>query len=493
MLASLLLLATFAPGAAAATPNGADWIEATYRFRFSTLTELEATGDVDLRRITLGDTRYDADELRDAYRALVATRGQAAGTDFLDAVETALADSFRANLEAAFPGAEISDPVADLDAATLEVATAGDPTDPPVTLTLVSSIVTDIGALGIQGVTEDDIDALLDVGATIDVPITFFADPGHDNAFVVAFGDGYVLKDLLGTRIAQVHGAVDNSFGSTPSAQQDTFRIASADAPAPSPTRGRIEVTVDIMDLDVTIAGAAGGDFGSMAIDVAGDAALEAFAIPEDTASAFPEGVHISSLTSGGIRSLVARGLLDRGALDDAGGKLVDTLRDRLAGLGVDPEDVTGGFDAASIDATGDTPLVFRVHAKLTRPLSGGAAPSGAAIALYSVTQSLPFERIEGLDTVYHLILPPGLAATSATTTGGDVKTVHRDDGRDEVQLALTGDDAPDRATMKVQIAVTPSFVFAKFWPIVMLVILVVVLVIGGVTWGVVRAVRKKK
>ena len=124
--------------------------------------------------------------------------------------------------------------------------------------------------------------------------------------------------------------------------------------------------------------------------------------------------------------------------------------------------------------ASGDNPVVYTAHASFSKPLSGSSS-SAAAIALYTVHQTFTFPKVQSLNTTYTVVLPRGLAVKDLQVDGGEKSIGTAPDGRDQFQVTPTGSSAEARLAM----AITPTFVIAKFWPVLLIAIVLLVLVIG--------------
>lgn len=351
-----------------------------------------------------------------------------------------------------------------------------------------------VGSYAIPGSHAKDLELALAIGASVKLNLTL--DGGADpTTFVLHAPRGTVFSDARDGGVVAVDGAsvsfvVPAGEASAPAA----VSLRNATAPVYARDDESLDVTVDLQKLDVSLGGLAKRDFGTLhvAVDVAGR--LGVLGVDKLPASAQAQlsdpSIDLQYLSSDAIRLLLQRGLVtpeDVAQLDAL--LLNETATDLAASLGA-PVQVDGGLDASSLapGAASGSPIVFRASADFTKPLSGGASSSGQAVALYTLQQSFAFPRIQSLDTTYTVILPRGLALSGVTATGGDATTGRSPDGRDEMRVTPTSGSA--EATM--EIAVTPTFVFLQFWPLVLGAVFLLVLAVGTPVAIVVLRRRKR-
>jgi len=242
-----------------------------------------------------------------------------------------------------------------------------------------------------------------------------------------------------------------------------------------------VGVLVDMKDLDVSVSRAASGDFGDLVVDVTVTGALHVREVPADLRDRLG-GLDLGFLSSDGLRLLLDRGIVSTDELRDLEGALLRQVSDSLGGSLGGAVGVKGGFDESTLAPTlvsapvsADVPVVFQATASFRQPLAGGAPEPAAAIALYTQKLPLTLQRVEGLDTTYTVVLPRGLAVLDVAASGGEAQAGEAEDGRSQFTVTPTEESADVEVTM----AVTPTFVLAKFWPVVLGAVVLLVLVVG--------------
>ncbi|HWH09240.1 MAG TPA: hypothetical protein VNX21_08570, partial [Candidatus Thermoplasmatota archaeon] len=334
------------------------------------------------------------------------------------------------------------------------------------------------GAYALPGERVTDADLALAIGGTVRLRLSLASGSGETT---------YRLHPPPGTQFVEPRGGTASADGLTA-----TFVVPTGEAPrdvgvslrqsgvaAHAAEDARLAVLVDLKDVDVSLGDAMGGDFGSVLVDVTIRGELGVIRVPDGVKAGLGDALDLEYLSSDGIRLLLDRGVLPPDALGDLEVGLLDEVAANLRrAMGTDVA-VTGGFEQATLDkgrvstpASGEDPIVFTARASFQRPLSGG---SQAALALYSVPQAFTFPRVRDLDTTYTVVLPRGLAVTSLEATNGEATTGEWTDGRQAFTVRPTDDQAETRVTM----AVTPSFVLFKFWPLVLGAVVLLVLAVG--------------
>lgn len=353
------------------------------------------------------------------------------------------------------------------------------------------------GAYAIQGAGAENLDLALRVGARVTFDIGLHASADRDTTYRVHSPAGLSFKSA-DKGVLSKDGrtlTVDAPAAGGEGAEIPVRLVMAQDgAPSFSAEKAELDVVVDLKDLDITIGRAVNGDMGDLVIDVTVTGNLNVIKVPDDLKSTFDERLELQYLPSDALRLLRERGILDDANLSKLEENLLAEVKNNLgAALGADVQ-VTGGLDRASLDPalvgdvlSGDKPVVFKAQASFRKSLSG-APSTQAAIALYTQQQEFTLPKVQGLDTVYTVILPPGLEVTDLQTTGGEKEVGESEDGRSQFTVRPSEDQA--RAT--VSMAVTPSFVVMKFWPILLLAVMVIVLLVGTPVALVVRG-RKKK
>lgn len=355
-----------------------------------------------------------------------------------------------------------------------------------------------ISAYPLEGTGGEDLDLALRIGGKVTFDFELFATKASETTFTIQPPPGVsILKAEKGTLAADGKRAtyMVPAAGGGSDAFPVTLTIGADGAPAYTGETAVLGVVVDLKDLDISIGKALGGDMGELVVDVTVLGELGVIKVPDDVRASFDSRLELDFLSSDAIRLLRERGLLSEEDLDKLEAEMMAEVKEKLGGaLGADVT-VTGGFDRATLatslvsePASGDKPVVFKAQTSFRKSLSGAPAPQ-AAIALYTQQQSFDLPKVQGLDTAYTVILPYGLAVTDLQVEGGDKETGESADGRDQFTVRPQSESA--KAT--VSMAVTPSFVIAKFWPLLLLVAMVLILLIGSPIAFVVMRRRKGK
>lgn len=347
-----------------------------------------------------------------------------------------------------------------------------------------------------EGVDADDVDLALRIGGIASVDLQLFAANGRATTFTIhppgiaefsAAKAGSVSADRQTATFAVPAGAA---------AFPAQLSLRGRDVPSFTQEDASIDVKVDLQDLDVSLGKALGGDFGNLLVELTVTADLGVIELPDELRGSLPPNLELAYISSDAIRLLVDRGYVTDADLAKLESSLMKQVAEKLGGALGGTIPVEGGIDratlAASLVATpvsGDKPIQFKASARVLKPLAGGDVQPQAAIALYTQELPLTLPKLEGLDTLYTVILPRGLAVTGLEGTGAQTQTGKAPDGRQQFTVRPTSENAQ----VTVAMSVTPTFVLAKFWPIVLLAVILLVLIIGTPIALVVRSRGRKK
>lgn len=338
-----------------------------------------------------------------------------------------------------------------------------------------------VGERTFDGDAGDNLDLAFDIGAAIALDLDLFSDSGT-NRYTLYAPPGITFEGVEGGTLANDGGSVTFVSTAASDAQPGSVLMRKDDAPHYEAQEASLNILVDLKDLQMSATKAIGGDYGTLLVGIEVTGLLGVLKVPEEMRASIDPRVHIEYLSSDGLRMLYDRGVLDAAQMQEIEARLLeDMARDLSRAIGSDVQ-VLGGFDAASLSAglvssppSADTPVVFRASALVNQPLAGGEPQMQAAMALYTHTQTFELGRIEGMPTVYTIVLPKGLAMGDVQMTGGDAEKGTSDDGRDQVTITPT----EDHAVATMGLIVTPAFVFAKFWGVLLIVALVLVFLVG--------------
>ncbi|MEA3199627.1 MAG: hypothetical protein QOE90_1055 [Thermoplasmata archaeon] len=350
--------------------------------------------------------------------------------------------------------------------------------DPPVRYAASATSTYDI-----PGRHAGDADLALRIGATVRFDVKLAASADRANDYTIHAPPGAVFTQAANGQLSADAKSAAFHLAAGGGNQTATLAMRGADAPSYDSQKADVGVLVDLNRLDVSLGKAIKGDFGTMHADITVTGQLGVVKIPDDVKSSLGPNVDLAYLNSDAIRLLKQRGVLTDANVSTLENDLKKQVTEGLAGaLGGDVP-VTGGLDADTLDASGvgavlsaDKPITFTAHASLDKALSGSSSSEGA-IALYTLHQTFDFPKVNGLDTTYTLIVPKGLAITGASVPAsqGTATTGTAPDGRSQVVVKPSG----DAASTRLAIAVTPTFIVAKFWPVLLLAVIVLVLIVG--------------
>lgn len=476
------------PALADPDPSSDRWVDATLSIAQPTFTRMEITASLAIRKyVVQGDAYSDADDISDAYLqmakadGLARQNGQASNRAdaFVADIEKSAADGMRDILLRSYPDSNVSVGAAIVDRTSFQ-APDDRPFEPGVAIRVTASVDRQAKDLGLGDRSVADLEAILDVGAAIRTNVTLAPERGYDLTYQLAPATGTVFTSVEGATMSPDGrtAVVRVPQGASPAALRVSFRDTSA--PTFDASDAAVNVTVDLKDVDVTVGQAIGGDFGNLLVDLTVTADLGVIEITDELRGALPEGVTLDFLSADGLRLLMERDVLTDADITKMETDLIKQVGEKLGRALGGTVPVEGGFDretfAASLMTTplsGKNPLVFQATAKVAKPLAGGPIQQQAAIALYTTELPLSFPRIEGLDTQYTVIAPKGLAITDVKGEG--VTRGTSADGRDQFTVTPQGESQ----TITASLAVTPGFVMAKFWPLVLGLVLLLVLIVG--------------
>ncbi len=509
MIAALAVMILALPSAAAQSQDrtpGGEWIDIEYQISYSGVTQINMDILMRVREVVHPDSgdATPANRIREDYNLLTANGQQDAADEYMEPFARRLQQAIESSLQKFDASGKPNVAAVVIDNTSLDVP-PGEVVDdyhPSIRFRTTATIPLDRETLGLGDYTRDDIEAVLDAGAIIRSELSLAAEPGHTAWYNITpiagaaykVGPGHVPADTPPAPGSPMTFYIDNLDG-TESVNLATWReLHAPDAGEFAEQVATSSITIDLRDVDITLMGAVGGDFGTMQVVVGLTTAINVMEVPADALARLPDTVALTHLPSDGLRRLNERGLITDDDLAKAELKLLATVKEnleRILGGGVT---VTGGFDPASLQGTpasgpltGDRPLLFTASASFSKPLSGGggSANAQAAMVLKTVSQTFSLPLLDGVETVYRFVLPSGFSLEDVTGTSVAV-TTFQEDGRD----GFTATPTDDNAKVTMSIGVTSGFVLAKFWPWVLLAVLIIV---GLPMWGIARVMKKKK
>lgn len=427
----------------------------------------------------------------DGMRALYAAG--AISDDDMTAANDALASALTDNLVSIMPDVQVTGGLDEADLA--QGASRPYATEPPVAY--VAS------ATGNYAMPEgsENADLALLIGATLQFDLDLPSSVDRDTTISVHAPSGAIFSSAEGGDVSSDKRSATFLVPADPAGAAKAVQLSMRDPDARQYTDAdaadgaRFGATVDLQDIDISIGKAIGGDMGNLIGEVVVTAQMGIFAIPEEFKNALPSNVQLEFLTSDAVRLLHARGVITAEQVSDLETTFRDEVTTNLANALQVAIDVQGGLATGTMDAAGittpngDNPITLEARAAFRKPLVGGAAPAAtAATTLYAMQQSFTLPSVQGLATTYKVILPPGLAVSDLSVTGGSSSS-GSENGREYFEVSPEGGG---EATATMSIGVTPGFVIAKFWPVLLLAVLIVFLLVGTPIAFVVMRRRKR-
>lgn len=398
------------------------------------------------------------------------------GDDDVDTAVASVRDDAKSRLDGAFGGSTTV--TARSDPGSLAPAATG-----PVRLLAFANTTKDLG-----DVEPAVARAALEGGAVVRLNLTLSGVKGVRTAYVVELPAGEMAfatgssGELLAANRARI--VVDGRNLTTVPPQAAAFRIHDPDATPPTAEDVDLGVVFDLKKLDTTLSGAIGGDLGNILIEVRAEAKITAIALPDAVKADLPPTVEIGFLSADTLRKLRAAGGLDDAALDDLDREFLSGVRSAVADVAGDAV-VEGGLDRSTLTGTG--PVVLRAKVSFAQSLSGAGA-GGAAMVLTEVSQSFDLKSLQGRETTYRVILPEGIVLVKLDSPGA-TSSIGETDGRSSGEIVVP---AGGSSTTVATLGVTPGLLWALFPEVVIGALVVVTLILGLVTWGIVKLVRRK-
>lgn len=483
VLVVAFLSAPLAQGATAPAPGAQQWVDADFSIAQPDFLHVVFGGVLRVHEIPLDGHPTAALDIVKSYSAGTSAERQ----DLLGKITTSVQDDLEKSLAAAFPHANVSKPFVTVNPVSL-TNFPGRSTYEPVNITLSDQITRSADDPAFGGLTTQQLEALFSSGAQVRSSLTLSAEPGYDAVYSIQAPN--VPVKLVFSSPSQGTVSKDGRMWTfpIPNAEGATPKTASGDVVTSLPKlpnytaqKADVGVLIDLKSLDVTLGQAVKGDFGTLNADVTVTGRINVIPVPESAKARMGSQVKLDYLSADGVRLLKASGLLTQDNLSAIESDLRTTVSQKLSSTLGQEVTVTGGLDEASLNpsvvgtvASDKNPITFTAHASFSKPL-GGSSSGGASIALYTVQQAFDFPKVQSLNTTYTVVLPSGLAVKDLQVAGGAGQTGKSADGRD--QFTVTPSDGSAHAS--VAMAVTPSFVVAKFWPVLLVALVVLVLVIG--------------
>jgi hypothetical protein len=476
-LAGASLAAALASPAAAqpaSLPAGADWLDAEVSVTFGSLSASAVEGTLAVHKVSYQGKPYAAQDLRAAHEQ--AERfGQ--GPMFLAALDAALGARAAQSLASMFPTANVTLDHAAVDPASL-AAEGRDAYHPPVAFTFGATVRYSLQALGLASSALPLDDAKLqdafELGVTASLPYNLTAKPGWNVSYAFALPSWLRFTSASGAALSAdasvARWELANWLGPTDRVQPAVLSVGGRDAVLPDPSQpsdAHLDVSVDMRDVEgLTLPGLASGDFGRLAVTFDARLVMRSLRLADVPAlesavrARLPASLSVTHLSADGVRRAMGDGMLPPDASATMERYLQGFVAERVAGFGGDVADLHGEMSAE--DASPEAPLVYQVGSTFHIPLGAREASRMQAAAgpvLFEKELRFALPRVNGLDTTYRVMLPPGIALQDVEAKGARSE-LGQQQGRDVVLLTPDSDDASATFT----VAVTAEFVVAHFW-----------------------------
>lgn len=483
-------------------PDAPRWVDAAYDLALDeTLQEIDLDGDVNIHKTQTSDQRLQrqcggstcsADDIREAYQRA----GEAGKQRIVDGIE----EGVEARVQGALQGLGASNITseADVDESSLAEPPDGDAYQPPIPVAAEGS--GELASLDDGGLTPKQVVALFEMGAKVDQEIEVSVEPGTNLTLTLSVPAPLQVLNASEGEIAadgsQVVWVEENWRSGQPSSIEDVIRVGDPTVEVPTSSDAKLDITMDISDVSVEYGALVGGGGdqpaeANVAVDV--DGTFRSIENPRDV-----DRVHLPYLSADAIRIALEHDLLPTSRLVG----LEDSARQRIAstfaGMTDEEVEVRGGFPAGTLstDAIGDPtgtggPVELAMDANATVPFPPEQQAAGAqgftvttlSMGSFDLPQlDVPYD----VDTTTTIVLPNGVDLAFDEPAGYDVTKSERD-GRTAYTFTSNedGNGTEQAAIQNGEIVVNHPFVWDVFWPLlVALVLLLVVLpaVVIGLT-----------
>lgn len=432
-----------------------------------------------------------AEELREAYD-LADEEGR---EELVAALERRIEAATRPALDAVAGSPGGSTVTATVDRASLEVESTT-PYEPPVTVDVVGSAP--VGLLDTEGYDQDQIDALFQMGAAVNVPIEQTVEAGTNFTLALVLPEPLEVLDGGEASLSdQRHRAtwiVDNSQASQPATLSDTIKVGDVDVVVPNEEDVEIDVVLDLSGVDIHYGNLLGaGAPASLDLDMSIQGTFRAIETPE----AGLGSIELPYLSADAVRLALEHDLLERSVIDGFEQEARTAMRQALAeSFGMEVP-IRGGFVNETLEVgtqlgsppgTGG-PVEFSMNAAGSLPFPPPEAAQGG-VSAFEITRvgvgdiSLPALPVPGNAPVtYTVIFPPGIDIDFTGVSGGELERSTSADGR--TQITFSSQQDGEGATIQgAEVVIEHPFVWHTFWPLILtLFILLVVLPAALIFW----------
>lgn len=501
-LAALALVAGTATAQSEDPTDAPRWLETDYDLELDEeLTQLNLTGTVDIHETEATDPTLrnqcgescSADELRRLYQRA----GSSQKEQLVQGIEASVAEEVEGAL-ASFAG-DGAEPQAQADVSeeALRETPEGSDYQPPIPVDTTGSV--ELSFLDGEDLTQEQVQALFRMGARVDQPVSQDVRPGANRTIDLSLAGPLGFLDAGEGDISADGNTVtwtETNWKSTEAGSiDDQVVIGNPDVRVPSQEDAKVNVTLDIADVNANYGGLLGGGNPADAqVTIAVDGSFQAIENPRSL-----DRVRLPYLSADAVRIALDQGLLDANELTSFEDRARDQIKSAFKDTFGTDVDVTGGLPKATLstDEVGDppgtgSPIELNMSASERVPFPPEGAGSGAAA--FTVT-SVPLGdlTLPSLDTpgdvpaTITLILPNGVALSYENVQGATVEESEID-GRQAYTFTSTSSEQP--TVQGAEVAVNHPFVWDLFWPLLLfLFLLLVVLPAVLIIW----AIRKRR
>lgn len=374
-----------------------------------------------------------------------------------------------------------ADANATADRSALEAPREGSPYQDPIPVDVESS--SPLAMVEEADLSSEQVEALFEMGARTNVAVQVPVDPGTNLTLSLSVPEPLALVDEE-PPASTAEWSVDNWNGTTVREVDETRRLGHPDVVVPQREQVDVEVTMDLSDLDVHYVGAlTGGTPATINSQLGVDGAVHAIETPQD---AVPEDLDLPYLSADAIRIGIDADLIPESHFDRFEEQARSSIQDLYRSMAGTEVRVSGGIvpDTVEVEAVGQPagtggPVELDMGAEAALDMPPEESGGGSGAAAFEITR-VPQGAIElpALPTLgdqpmnVSIVLPPGLELDYDRVANGNATTSTNEDGNTVV--TFTSDGSGDPATVQgSEIVVTSSIIWNHFWPLILFLLLV--------------------
>jgi len=461
------------------------------------IPERSGTADDNLRRHCGGSC--SADELRGTYQRA----GSQEQEKLVEAIESVVEDGAKQTLRQIAGEDGTASATADASEQSLQRPPSDNKYQPAVPVDVTGQAT--LGLLAEANYTEDQIDALFEMGAKVTVPIEQTVEPGQNLTLTLEVPEPIAVLEAsegdIGDDGRSVEISVDNWKGERAKPVSAQFTIGRDDVVVPERTKANLEITLDVSEVDVSYTGLLGdAPPASANVRMQAEGTFESIENPRNL-----EKVELDYLSADAIRLAREHNLIETQQFTQLGDQARQTMKQMFAdtfGVEVSP---SGGFSAQTFSSaeigsppgTGG-PVVLDVQAESavdfppSQPQAGDGAANGFRVTTVDAGSfTIPeFNLPVDVPKNVTLILPDGLQLAHDGIQNGEITETKTDDGRNAYTVSSNGDG--QASINNAQVEVSSGFVWDVFWPLILFLFLLLVVVPAIIILLVIRRRREE-